>query len=46
MPYPDYLDNNPRIIFFTDFDGTITQEDSIDWLVCWNPLNYAPEKTR
>jgi hypothetical protein len=34
MPYPDYLDQNPKIIFFTDFDGTITREDCCDWLVC------------
>lgn len=34
MPYPDYIDKNPKIIFFTDFDGTVTREDCLDWLVC------------
>ena len=28
MPYPDALKTNPQIIFFTDFDGTITLQDS------------------
>jgi len=28
MPYPDALKGNPKIIFFTDFDGTITLSDS------------------
>ncbi|KAK4198242.1 HAD-like domain-containing protein [Triangularia verruculosa] len=26
------LKTNPKFIFFTDFDGTITQQDSNDWL--------------
>lgn len=33
MPYPETLKENPKIIFFTDFDGTITLNDSNDWLV-------------
>lgn len=28
-----YMKTNPKIIFFTDFDGTITLEDSNDFLV-------------
>ncbi|KAL9004230.1 MAG: hypothetical protein Q9188_002950 [Gyalolechia gomerana] len=32
MPYPETLDVKPKIIFFTDFDGTITLKDSNDWL--------------
>ncbi|KAI4259081.1 MAG: hypothetical protein L6R42_004756 [Xanthoria sp. 1 TBL-2021] len=28
MPYPQTLDENPKIIFFTDFDGTITLNDN------------------
>ncbi|RMZ75924.1 hypothetical protein DV738_g5212, partial [Chaetothyriales sp. CBS 135597] len=32
MPYPDYLDANPRVIFFTDFDGTITLQDTNDYI--------------
>ncbi|KAL8771599.1 MAG: hypothetical protein Q9209_003042 [Squamulea sp. 1 TL-2023] len=29
MPYPQTLKENPKIIFFTDFDGTITLKDSM-----------------
>ncbi|MCJ1472447.1 hypothetical protein MMC13_001095 [Lambiella insularis] len=32
MPYPDALKGNPKCIFFTDFDGTITLQDSNDYL--------------
>ncbi|KAL9027662.1 MAG: hypothetical protein Q9196_003850 [Gyalolechia fulgens] len=28
MPYPETLDAKPKIIFFTDFDGTITLKDN------------------
>lgn len=28
MPYPSALKTNPKCIFFTDFDGTITLMDS------------------
>lgn len=28
-----YLKNNPKVIFFTDFDGTITLTDSNDYMV-------------
>jgi hypothetical protein len=28
MPFPSTLDAKPKIIFFTDFDGTITLKDS------------------
>lgn len=28
MPYPSALKTNPKSIFFTDFDGTITLMDS------------------
>jgi hypothetical protein len=37
MPFPDYLDRKPRIIFFTDFDCTVTAEDMTDWLAGVNP---------
>jgi 2,3-diketo-5-methylthio-1-phosphopentane phosphatase len=30
---PPILKTNPRFIFFTDFDGTITQQDSNDFLI-------------
>lgn len=28
MPFPETLKGNPKCIFFTDFDGTITLKDS------------------
>lgn len=28
MPYPETLKEKPKILFFTDFDGTITLDDS------------------
>ena len=28
MSYPKALEGNPKVIFFTDFDGTITLNDS------------------
>ncbi|KAI9729197.1 MAG: hypothetical protein M1834_007104 [Cirrosporium novae-zelandiae] len=30
MPFPDALKTNPKVVFFTDFDGTITLQDSND----------------
>ncbi|KAL8680762.1 MAG: hypothetical protein Q9186_003050 [Xanthomendoza sp. 1 TL-2023] len=38
MPYPQTLKENPRIIFFTDFDGTITLED--------NNLGFGAERRK
>ena len=32
MPFPETLDTNPKIIFFTDFDGTITLKDTNDFM--------------
>ncbi|MCJ1408235.1 hypothetical protein MMC19_002309 [Ptychographa xylographoides] len=32
MPYPSALEGNPKYIFFTDFDGTITLQDSNDMM--------------
>ena len=34
MPYPDALKSNPKCIFFTDFDGTITLQDSRSAVMC------------
>ena len=28
MPFPETLKDKPKVIFFTDFDGTITLDDS------------------
>ena len=40
MPFPETLDRNPRIIFFTDFDGTITLKDSTH--TCLHPSSSLP----
>lgn len=32
MPFPETLSKNPKVIFFTDFDGTITQKDTNDYI--------------
>ncbi|GIJ81803.1 hypothetical protein Asppvi_000306 [Aspergillus pseudoviridinutans] len=39
-----YMKTNPKIIFFTDFDGTITLADSNDFLT--DNLGYGREKRR
>lgn len=39
-----YLRTNPSVIFFTDFDGTITLKDSNDHLT--DNLGYGPVKRR
>lgn len=32
MPFPETLDAKPNVIFFTDFDGTITLQDTNDFI--------------
>ncbi|KEF53409.1 uncharacterized protein A1O9_10384 [Exophiala aquamarina CBS 119918] len=32
MPFPETLNARPRVIFFTDFDGTITLQDTNDFI--------------
>lgn len=32
MPFPETLDAKPKVIFFTDFDGTITLQDTNDFI--------------
>ena len=32
MPFPETLNANPKVIFFTDFDGTITLQDTNDFI--------------
>ncbi|PYI30186.1 hypothetical protein BP00DRAFT_487578 [Aspergillus indologenus CBS 114.80] len=39
-----YMKTNPKIIFFTDFDGTITLEDSNDAMI--DNLGYGRDKRR
>ncbi|KOS23194.1 putative phosphatase [Escovopsis weberi] len=38
------LATNPKIIFFTDFDGTITTADSNDFMT--DTIGYGPERRR
>ena len=40
MPYPDYLSSNPKVIFFTDFDGTITLQDTNDFITDNHGFGY------
>ncbi|KAL8692103.1 MAG: hypothetical protein Q9218_002799 [Villophora microphyllina] len=44
MPYPETLKGSPKIIFFTDFDGTITLTDSNDWLT--DNLGFGEKKRK
>ncbi|KAL8758787.1 MAG: hypothetical protein Q9184_003828, partial [Pyrenodesmia sp. 2 TL-2023] len=44
MPYPDTLKKNPKIIFFTDFDGTITLKDSNDWPPQTDNLGFGEKR--
>lgn len=32
MPFPETLNARPKVIFFTDFDGTITLQDTNDYI--------------
>lgn len=32
MPFPETLNKKPKVIFFTDFDGTITLQDTNDFI--------------
>ena len=32
MPFPETLNTRPKVIFFTDFDGTITLQDTNDYI--------------
>lgn len=32
MPFPETLNKKPKVIFFTDFDGTITLKDTNDYI--------------
>lgn len=44
MPFPYALRNKPKIIFFTDFDGTITLQDTNDTLT--DNLGFGVERRR
>ncbi|KIW33357.1 uncharacterized protein PV07_00214 [Cladophialophora immunda] len=44
MPFPQTLEAKPRVIFFTDFDGTITLQDTNDFITDNYGMGY--EKRR
>lgn len=44
MPFPETLNKKPKVIFFTDFDGTITLKDTNDYIT--DNHGYGPEKRR
>lgn len=44
MPFPETLNKKPKVIFFTDFDGTITQKDTNDFITDF--YGFGPEKRR
>ncbi|KAI9876463.1 MAG: hypothetical protein M1830_006457 [Pleopsidium flavum] len=44
MPFPSALEGNPKCIFFTDFDGTITLQDSNDYMT--DNLGFGQELRR
>jgi 2,3-diketo-5-methylthio-1-phosphopentane phosphatase len=44
MPYPSALAGNPKMIFFTDFDGTITLQDTNDFMT--DTLGMGPERRK
>lgn len=43
-PPPLILQHHPKFIFFTDFDGTITQQDSNDFLI--NNFGIGPVRRK
>lgn len=44
MPFPQTLDSKPKIIFFTDFDGTITLDDTNDYLTDKYGFGFAKRR--
>lgn len=46
MPFPETLEQSPRpkIIFFTDFDGTITLKDTNDYITDNHGFGYAKRR--
>ena len=46
MPFPETLEQSPRpkIIFFTDFDGTITLKDTNDYMTDNHGFGYAKRR--
>lgn len=44
MPFPETLNAGPRVIFFTDFDGTITLQDTNDFITDNHGMGYEARR--
>ena len=44
MPFPETLNAKPRVIFFTDFDGTITLQDTNDFITDNYGMGYEQRR--
>ncbi|EXJ78624.1 hypothetical protein A1O1_09025 [Capronia coronata CBS 617.96] len=44
MPFPETLNKKPRVIFFTDFDGTITLQDTNDFITDNYGMGYEQRR--
>lgn len=44
MPFPETLSAKPRVIFFTDFDGTITLQDTNDFITDNYGMGYEQRR--
>lgn len=44
MPFPATLDKKPKVIFFTDFDGTITLKDTNDYVTDNHGFGFAERR--
>jgi 2,3-diketo-5-methylthio-1-phosphopentane phosphatase len=44
MPYPQTLEARPKVIFFTDFDGTITLQDTNDFITDNYGMGYEERR--
>jgi len=44
MPFPKTLNARPRVIFFTDFDGTITLQDTNDFITDNYGMGYEERR--
>ena len=44
MPFPQTLDASPKVIFFTDFDGTITLQDTNDFITDEYGMGYEQRR--
>lgn len=44
MPFPETLNAGPKVIFFTDFDGTITLQDTNDFITDNYGMGYEERR--